>query len=137
MDTAHINSEFFNGRAILAVHHDIMREINAIIIRRIPREIKMQLAVDRIVHYKNGNNPEEDIRREVINILNPRSLPPAELELKVGVPVILLRNFNTVMGFCNGARMIVKAIRRDFLKCTLLRGDHKGTIHVISRCKLN
>ena len=41
MDTAHINSEFFNGRAILAVYHDIMREINAIIIRRMPREIKM------------------------------------------------------------------------------------------------
>ncbi|GJV64924.1 DNA helicase [Tanacetum coccineum] len=37
-------------------------------------------------------------------------LPPHELELKVGSPIMLLRNVNLSGGICNRTRMIVRSL---------------------------
>ncbi|GKF20332.1 DNA helicase [Tanacetum coccineum] len=44
---------------------------------------------------------------EHLNTLKFLGFPPHQLELKVGAPVMLLRNVNVVGGLCNGTRMIV------------------------------
>nr|GEY55448.1 DNA helicase [Tanacetum cinerariifolium] len=53
---------------------------------------------------------------EYMNSLKFAGLPPHRLELKVGVPIILLRNLNLTGGLCNGTRMIVTQLlsRTDF-----------------------
>ena len=47
--------------------------------------------------------------------LNASRLPPALLCLKVGSPVILLRNLDPGKGLCNGTRIVVLNIRRKVL----------------------
>ena len=44
---------------------------------------------------------------EFLQQLNAGGLPPALLCLKVGSPVILLRNLDPGEGLCNGTRMVV------------------------------
>ena len=52
---------------------------------------------------------------EFLQQLNAGGLPPALLCLKVGSPVILLRNLDPGEGLCNGTRMVVLNVRR---KCS-------------------
>ncbi|KAG5544316.1 hypothetical protein RHGRI_016912 [Rhododendron griersonianum] len=49
---------------------------------------------------------------EYLNSLDPTGLPPFKVELKVGCPIILLRNIALKDGLCNGTRMMV--VRRQF-----------------------
>ena len=54
-------------------------------------------------------------------------LPPHKLELKEGMPVMLLRNMST-HGLTNGTRMIVKRIMAQLLKCEIATGPKTGEI---------
>nr|GEV64820.1 DNA helicase [Tanacetum cinerariifolium] len=60
---------------------------------------------------QTGNDEAETEKLYPIEHLNTFKLPgfpPHQLELKVGAPVMLLRNVNIVGGLCNGTRMIVR-----------------------------
>ena len=47
---------------------------------------------------------------EFLNSLNVSGIPPHTLRLKVGMPVMLLRNVNAAAGHCNGTRYLIKSI---------------------------
>ena len=50
----------------------------------------------------NGEPDQTTIPMEFLRAQNPSSLPPAKLKLKVGCPIILLRNLFPE-GLCNGS----------------------------------
>ena len=52
---------------------------------------------------------------EFLQQLNAGELLPALLCLKVGSPVILLRNLDLEKGLCNGTRIVVLNMRRKML----------------------
>ena len=62
-----------------------------------------------------GANTDEEFRHslpiEYLNRLNLPSMPPHRLTLKVGQPVMLLRNIDISDGLCNGRRLIVSDLR--------------------------
>ncbi|GKC37956.1 DNA helicase [Tanacetum coccineum] len=62
---------------------------------------------DAIPHDHDGGEVELLYPKEYLNTLSFTSLPPHRLELKVGTPIMLLRNVNIVSGLCNGTRLIV------------------------------
>jgi ATP-dependent DNA helicase PIF1 len=47
---------------------------------------------------------------EFLNTLQFNNIANHKLELKVGVPILLLRNLNQSIGLCNGTRLIVKRL---------------------------
>ncbi len=47
------------------------------------------------------------IDTEFLNTITLAGMPPHRLALKVGVHVILLRNFDAALGRCNGTRLII------------------------------
>jgi hypothetical protein len=52
---------------------------------------------------------------EFLNTLKFPGIPDHELKLKVGLPVVLLRNINQFAGLCNGTRMTVTQLGQNFI----------------------
>ena len=59
-----------------------------------------------------------------MNDINSRSLPLAKLELKIGCPVMVLKNLDVANGVCNGSRGILTRYSNRVLEVKLLTGDY-------------
>jgi ATP-dependent DNA helicase PIF1 len=64
------------------------------------------------------------------------SLPPHLLKLKVGAPVILLRNLSPSTGLCNGTRLRVVRISQRVVECEILAGKYACNMIFIPRIPL-
>jgi len=75
---------------------------------------------------------------EFLQQLNSGELPPALLCLKVGCPVILLRNLDPGEGLCNGTRMVVLNMRRKVLQYRIISKDRRfrGKVVLIPKIRL-
>jgi hypothetical protein len=51
---------------------------------------------------------------EFLNTLKFPGIPDHELKLKVGLPVMLLRNINQSAGLCNGTRMTLTQLGNKY-----------------------
>ena len=69
-------------------------------------------------------------------MFNPSSLPPSKLSLKVGAPVILLRNLYPKEGLCNGTRIVITRLGRRYIKAQMLSGSFYGQLQLIPYIKL-
>jgi len=71
--------------------------------------------------------------------LNAGGLPPVLLCLKVGSPVIFLRNLDPGEGLCNGTRIVVLNVRRKLLQCRIISKDRRfrGKVVLIPRIRLS
>jgi len=76
---------------------------------------------------------------EFLQQLNAGGLPPALLCLKIGSPVILLRNLDLGERLCNGTRMVVLNVRRKVLQCRIISKDRRfrGKVVLIPRIRLS
>jgi ATP-dependent DNA helicase PIF1 len=55
-------------------------------------------------------------------------MPPHRLALKVGVPVILLRNLDAASRLYNGTRLIIWRLARRLIVAQIIGGTHAGNI---------
>jgi ATP-dependent DNA helicase PIF1 len=58
--------------------------------------------------------------------------PPHNLQLKVGSPVILLRNLNSLR-LCNGTRLVIKKLMKNVIEAIILNGKFQGENIVLPR----
>jgi len=61
---------------------------------------------------------------EFLNNLQFGDIANHKLELKVGVPILLLRNFNQSIGLCNGTRLIVKRLGQRVIETEIITGNN-------------
>ncbi|XP_016164348.1 ATP-dependent DNA helicase PIF1-like [Arachis ipaensis] len=73
---------------------------------------------------------------ELLNSINCSGLPPHKLILKVGVPVMLLRNIDQSSGLCNGTRLQVRKLGNHVIECEVLTGNNVGHIALIPRMNM-
>jgi ATP-dependent DNA helicase PIF1 len=70
------------------------------------------------------DDPHNYYPSEFLNSLTPNGLPPHVLKLKLGCPVILLRNIDTANGLCNNIRLVVRGFRRNTIDAEIVVGQH-------------
>ena len=88
--------------------NSIVRQINDYMLDLIPCEAKMYLSYDSSLSTNlNGDAIDVVHTPEFLNTINTPGLPNHKLRLKVGVPVMLLRNIDQRSGLCNGTRLII------------------------------
>ncbi|PWA83023.1 hypothetical protein CTI12_AA173420 [Artemisia annua] len=73
---------------------------------------------------------------EYLNTFNLPGFPPHLLELKVGAPVMLLRNVTLAGGLCNGTRMIVTQLMSRLIEVQIITGTRVGEKVFIYRIPL-
>ncbi|ONL94653.1 hypothetical protein ZEAMMB73_Zm00001d028081 [Zea mays] len=91
------NTSYITSRAILSTRNDWVDMINMRMIDRFQGEQMMYHSFDTAVDDPNNYYPSE-----FLNTLTPNGLPPHVLKLKVGCPIMLLRNIDPANGLCNG-----------------------------------
>ena len=125
----------FMGKAILAFRNDTVNDFNSILIQSLSGEMHTFHSADTVDVNTNATG-QQHLPAEYLQSLSPASLPPAELNLKVGAPVILIRNICTKEGLCNGTRLHITQLGRFCIEASILNGPFAGRVHLLSRMKL-
>lgn len=130
---------YFLDRMILAARNVDVEAMNLDILRQIPGEERAYYSADSVIKEQGADDDldEEPYPVEFLRTLNASGLPPGELHLKIGCPLILLRNLAPARGLCNGTRMVLLRMTGHVLEVRLIGGDHDGEIAFIPRISLN
>lgn len=99
---------YFQQRVILTPKNDIANHINDYMSAQLPGEEQTYLSIDS-PHSDNIHSDRIDNvhSSEFLNTISSSGLPNHILKLKIGVPVMLLRNVDHKSGLCNGTRLII------------------------------
>jgi len=73
---------------------------------------------------------------EFLNSVNISGMPQHKLALKIGQPVICLRNVNTCEGLCNGIRFIIRKLHTRIIEAENAIGVNAGKIVYVKRMPL-
>lgn len=131
--------DYFLNRMILSPRNSEVADLNAQILGMMPGDAESHLSVDGVVDEAGVDDGifGSNIPPEFLQTLNPSGLPPSDLQLKVGCPLILLRNLCPASGLCNGTRMILVRMSRRVLEVKLMGGEHDGSLALIPRITLS
>ncbi|KXN92717.1 ATP-dependent DNA helicase PIF1 [Leucoagaricus sp. SymC.cos] len=119
----HQPDQYFLDRTVLSSRNDEVDDINAAILERFPGEKHVLMGADSIDLENADDNNYPPYPMEYLNSLNVSGLPLAKLVLKVGCPIMLLRNLDPSQGLCNGTHMRVLGIHSRVLHCKIISGD--------------
>ena len=125
------NKEWLCERAILATKNEVVENINETVQKMIQGEEKTYKSIDTIVN----ENESVNFPTEFLNSLNAPGMPLHSLKLKVGSPIILLRNLNSPT-LCNGTRLCVKQLLNNIIEAEIMVGKEKGKSVFIPRIPL-
>lgn len=130
------NDQFFAERTILSPRNDEVADVNHLIEDIFPGEEKVFPSYDHI-QTEEGVDANTVYPVEFLNTINASGLPPSQLRLKKGVPLMILRNLDQKNGLCNGTRAILIHIGSRVLRVRILSGDHAGKEAFIPRITLS
>ncbi|KAI9112509.1 hypothetical protein K1719_016432 [Acacia pycnantha] len=74
---------------------------------------------------------------EFLNTISCSGMPPHKLTLKVGAPIMLLRNIDQSFGLCNGTRLRVTQLGKTVIEAVTLNGSHPNQKVLIHRMDMN
>lgn len=124
-----INShQWLSERAILAAKNVDVDAINVYVQNMLQNETLTFKSMDTVVDENDGVN----YPTEFLNSLDLPGLPPHILQLKIGSPIILLRNLNAPK-LCNGTRLVIRKMFGNVIEATIITGKFKGEHVLIPR----
>lgn len=131
--TSHTGS-YLCERAILAPTNEIAATINAHIIAQLTTQEMSYYSSDTIDDDTNNRATLDALYpTEFLNTLQINGMPDHHLQLKIGVPMMLLRNISPSKGLCNGTRLIVTKLTRRVIEGEIITGKAKGSKAYIPR----
>ncbi|XP_019086315.1 PREDICTED: uncharacterized protein LOC104720511 [Camelina sativa] len=136
--TSYLDREYITKRAILTPKNDTAHELNMFLQDKIPGDAKEYLSANSIEMDGDSNDSDELLYpAEFLNSLKISGLRDHCLKLKIGSPVMLIRNLNQKEGICNGTRLIVTRLGTRVIEAEILTGTTVGNKVVIPRIILS
>ncbi|XP_060855199.1 ATP-dependent DNA helicase pif1-like [Metopolophium dirhodum] len=116
-----LNSEWLCERVILITTNNRADTINSLIVSGFQALEMDYISIDTVI------DSEESVHfpTEFLNSQTPSGMPPHKISLKVGVPIILLRNLNSPRLY-NGTRLRVTSLTKNVIEAEILTGCAKG-----------
>ncbi|KAL6574243.1 hypothetical protein OROHE_001147 [Orobanche hederae] len=130
--------QYLQDRAILAPTQTVVEAVNDHIINLLPGDITEYMSADGL----SSSNGNCDVNQQVystdfLNTIRCSGVPNHKLGLKVGVPVMLLRNIDQANGLCNGTRLVITQLGKHVIEAKTLSGKNVGDKVYIPRMNLS
>ncbi|XP_075096423.1 uncharacterized protein LOC107797244 [Nicotiana tabacum] len=128
---------YLQQRGILAPTLDMVESINEYMVSLNQSQPKTFFSFDTICMSDDAFTGLEHIHTlEFLNTIKCSGIPNHVITLKVGVPVMLLRNIDPSSGLCNGTRLIITRLGNRVIEAKILSGNMAGQKVFISRMSL-
>jgi hypothetical protein len=109
----------------------LVNELNLKIQHLLPGDLVSYKSIDTVCDATEAVN----YLKEFLNSLNLPGKPLHNLQLKVGSPVILLRNLNPLR-LCNDKRLVIKKLMKNVMEAIILNGRFRGENILLPRSLL-
>ena len=127
-----LTNQYFLEHVILCPRNVKVGEINSLMRGLFPGGSRTYSSADSIQGAKDG----AQYLVEYLNSINTGGLPPSQLEVKIGVPLMLLRNLDPGLGLCNGTSLRLMRIINRVLHVKIINGSCAEEMTFIPRIKL-
>ena len=118
---------YFRERAIITLRNATVSEINDFILNMLPGMKRIYLSTDTVCKTSSdGDNADILYPVEFINQLEFNGVPSHTISLRIGTPIMLLRNLNLSAGLCNGIRLIVTQLAERVIEAQITTGSFIG-----------
>ncbi|XP_021986063.1 uncharacterized protein LOC110882320 [Helianthus annuus] len=128
---------YFQQRAILTPTNEVVGSTNKELLENLPGEEKIYFSSDSVCQSEEESELNMALfPPDVLNNLRLSGLPNHKLVLKLGAPVMLLRNIDQANALCNGTRLQVMKLRKVVIEAKIITGTNIGHHSLISRVKM-
>jgi hypothetical protein len=125
---------YLKERAILTPTNEVAEEVNKHVLSMVPGEEREYLSCDSTGSSADGiRNIDVFYPVEVLNTIKVNNFPYHKLVLKIGVPIMLLRNISQTTGLCNGTRLAITRLAEKVIEAIVMTGSNIGDIVYIPR----
>ncbi|KAL3110874.1 hypothetical protein niasHT_014811 [Heterodera trifolii] len=127
------NADAIAHNAILCPTNNDVQHINEVALGRMSGCGREFLSIDEPLEPNDEmHNFRTDFNMEAVHNEMPSGMPPHKLTIKVGTPVMLIRNLDVTQGLCNGTRLQVMRTSENNLFCRILTGPRAGAQNIIA-----
>ncbi|XP_048593363.1 uncharacterized protein LOC111209440 [Brassica napus] len=128
--------KFFQERAILCPTNEDVNMINEYMLDRLAGDEKIYISADSIDPSDKISVNNEALRPDFLNTIKVSGLPNHSLRLKVGCPVMVLRNIDPSAGLMNGTRLQITELMDFMVRAKIITGEKVGRTVDIPRLSI-
>ncbi|CAF2084918.1 unnamed protein product [Brassica napus] len=128
--------KFFQERAILCPTNEDVNMINEYMLDRLAGDEKIYISADSIDPSDKISVNNEALGPDFLNTIKVSGLPNHSLRLKVGCPVMVLRNIDPSAGLMNGTRLQITELMDFMVRAKIITGEKVGRTVDIPRLSI-
>ncbi|PIA55021.1 hypothetical protein AQUCO_00800035v1 [Aquilegia coerulea] len=123
--------DYIVQRALISQTNHFVDEVNDRVVQPFPGEEITYYSYDSIENNINGL-----YQSHFLNSISPCGLPLHKLTLKLGSPIILIRNLSPKTGLCNGTRLLCIGFYENFIHVEIVNVSSSGSKIFLPRIPL-
>ncbi|GKC56059.1 ATP-dependent DNA helicase PIF1-like protein, partial [Tanacetum coccineum] len=128
---------YFQGKAVLAPTNEVVDTINDKLLENMPGDTVEYFSSDSLCNSEPTSAISQAVfSPENLNGMKFSGVPNHKLVLKVGTPIMLLRNIDPSNGLCNGTRLQVLKMAPTVIQARIIGSTGPEGITLIPRMRL-
>ena len=113
--------DFFQERGILAPTLDAIVHVNEFLLSLVPGDEKEYINSDSVCKSEENSEVQSEwFTTKFLNNIKFSGIPNHKLRFKVWCPIMLMRKIDQLAGLCNGTRLIVTNLGKNFISATVI-----------------